>query len=185
MYCDMERSCNGVAGGWMRVASIDMTGSNDTCPPGLNTIVEDSHTLCARNTDTGCSSTVFPVCGVQYSRVCGKIIGYQQKSPDAFFRFISGQNTIDTNYVDGISLTHGSNPREHVWTFAAALQEDISSPPYHTFLCPCKHQQQHLHSLDKATSVTQAIQISSSSSSMEMILSGMVQVVVNSTPAVP
>ena len=25
----------------------------------------------------GCSSTVFPVEGVQYSRVCGKIIGFQ------------------------------------------------------------------------------------------------------------
>ena len=25
MYCDMERSCKGVAGGWMRLASIDMT----------------------------------------------------------------------------------------------------------------------------------------------------------------
>ena len=25
MYCDMERSCNSVGGGWMRVASIDMT----------------------------------------------------------------------------------------------------------------------------------------------------------------
>ncbi|CAI8025461.1 hypothetical protein GBAR_LOCUS14712, partial [Geodia barretti] len=28
MYCDMERSCNGVAGGWMRVASINMNDTN-------------------------------------------------------------------------------------------------------------------------------------------------------------
>ena len=140
MYCDMERTCNGVGGGWMRVASIDMTNSSNECgcPSGLRTIVEGSHTLCAMNINgAGCSSTVFPVEGVQYSRVCGKTIGYQQKSPDAFFRFISGQNTIDTNYVDGISLTHGSSPRQHIWTFAAALQEDISSQPYHKFLCPC------------------------------------------------
>jgi len=32
----------------------------------------------------GCSSTSFSVQDVQYTRVCGKIIGYQQKSPDAF-----------------------------------------------------------------------------------------------------
>ena len=134
MYCDMERSCNGIAGGWMRVASIDMTDSNDTCPPGLNTIVEGSHTLCARNTETGCSSTVLPVCGVQYSRVCGKIIGYQQKSPDAFYPYIhGGQTTIDSYYVDGISLTHGS-PRNHVWTFAAALHEYNS---HRDSVCPC------------------------------------------------
>ena len=38
--------------------------------------------------------------------------------------FGRGDNpTIDSNYVDGVSLTHGSNPRQHIWTFAAALDE--------------------------------------------------------------
>ena len=130
MYCDMERSCNGVAGGWMRVTSIDMTDSNSACPTGLNTIHEGSRRLCAMSiSGVGCSSTVFPVEGVEYSRACGKIIGYQQKSPDAFHRFISGQNTIDINYVP-----HGSSPREHIWTFAAALDESGSSP---LNICPC------------------------------------------------
>ena len=135
MYCGMEGSCNGVAGGWMRVASIDMTDSSSTCPVGLNTIVEGSHTLCAMNINGGgCSSTVFPVEGVQYSRVCGKIIGYQQKSPDAFYPYIhGGQTTIDSYYVDGISLTHGS-PRKHVWTFAAALHEQNFG---RNNVCPC------------------------------------------------
>ena len=122
----------------MRVASVNMTDPSSTCPSGLRTISEDNRRLCAMDIDgVGCSSAVLPVEGVQYSQVCGKIIGYQQKSPDAFHRFISGQTTIDSNYVDGISLTHGSSPREHIWTFAAALQEDISDPAYHRFLCPC------------------------------------------------
>ena len=104
----------------MGVASINMTGPSSTCPSGLRTISEDNRRLCAMDIDgAGCSSAVLPVEGVQYSRVCGKIIGYQQKSPDAFHRFISGQTTIDSNYVDGISLTHGSSPREHIWTFTA------------------------------------------------------------------
>ena len=86
MYCDMEKSCNGVGGGWMRVASINMTEAGSQCPSGLRTIVESSHRLCAMNIDgAGCSSAILPVEGVQYSRVCGKIIGYQQKTPDAFF----------------------------------------------------------------------------------------------------
>ena len=38
MYCDMERSCKGVAGGWMRVASIDMTDNSSTCPSGPRTL---------------------------------------------------------------------------------------------------------------------------------------------------
>ena len=93
--------------------------------------------LCGSNNSVsgGCSSAVLPVEGVQYSRVCGKIIGYQQKTPNAFEPYIdNGQTTIDSYYVDGISLTHGSSPRQHIWTFAAALHEDNS---YRDYVCPC------------------------------------------------
>ena len=107
--------------------------------------------------------------------MCGKIIGYQQKTPDAFFRFINGQTTIDSNYVDGISLTHGSSPREHIWTFAAALQEDISDPGFYVpvQMSTTQVRQHRLPLWVRTTSVTQAAMISSSSSSMEMIVSGM------------
>ena len=134
MYCDMERSCNGVAGGWMKIASLNMTTGGSTCPPGLRTL-QDPQPLCAMNIDgPGCSSTVFPVQGVQYSRVCGKIIGFQHKSPDAFYSYHKDdQITIESSYVDGISLTHGS-PRKHIWTFVAAIHEHNSSWPS---VCPC------------------------------------------------
>ena len=135
MYCDMERSCKGVGGGWMRVASINMSNSSHVCPQGLRTLNEPMR-LCAMNTDSpGCSSAVFPLQGVKYSRVCGKTIGYQQKSPDAFFPYnIGGQRTIDSRYVDGISITHGYGPRKHIWTFAAALHEYNTHSRY---VCPC------------------------------------------------
>ena len=134
MYCDMERSCKSVTGGWMKVVSVNMKTSGSTCPPGLRTL-QNPQPLCAMNTDgPGCSSTVFPVQGIQYSRVCGKIIGYQQKTPDAFDSYNhGGQTTIDSYYVDGISLTHGS-PRKHIWTFAAALHEHNRLG---NSLCPC------------------------------------------------
>ena len=139
MYCDMERSCKGVAGGWMKIASVNTTTGGSTCPPGLRTL-QDPQPLCAMNTDgPGCSSTVFPVQGVQYSRVCGKIIGYQQKSPDGFHPYSSP--TIDSTYVDGISLTHGS-PRKHIWTFAAALHEYNSAWPD---VCPCTNTRNTQH----------------------------------------
>ena len=135
MYCDMERSCKGVGGGWMRVASVNMTDSSNSCPSGLRTLTEPRR-LCAMNIDgAGCSSALLPVEGVQYSRVCGKIIGYQQKTTDAFQPYIDkGQTTINSIYVDGISLTHGSSPRNHIWTFAAALHEYTSHTSY---VCPC------------------------------------------------
>jgi hypothetical protein len=127
-------SCNGTDGGWMRVASIDMTDPSSTCPSGLRTL-QSPRRLCAINSDeAGCSSAVFPVYGVQYSRVCGKIIGYQQSSTDSFHRFIEGQTTVDSNYVDGISLTYGQHPRNHIWTFTAAQHEHNSLS---RSVCPC------------------------------------------------
>jgi len=41
--------------------------------------------------------------------------------------------TIDDVYVDGLSLTHG-HPREHICTFAAAIN-DVDNIPVYT--CPC------------------------------------------------
>ena len=135
MYCDMERSCKGVAGPWMRVASIDMTDTSSTCPSGLRTLTSPRR-LCAKNAySPGCSSAVLPVQGVQYSRVCGKIIGYQQGTVDGFYAHIHyGQTTIDSHYVDGISLTRGTSPRKHIWTFVAALHEYNANP---SAVCPC------------------------------------------------
>ena len=72
MYCDMERSCKGVAGGWMRVASIDMNDTSSTCPSGLRTLTSPRR-LCAMNIDGGgCSSAVLPVQGVEYHWISGQ-----------------------------------------------------------------------------------------------------------------
>ena len=117
----------------MKIVSLNMTKNGSTCPLGLKTL-QEPQPLCTMNSNPGCSSTVFPVHGVQYTRVCGKIIGYQSGSPDAFRPDNRrGQTTTDSNYVDGISITHGS-PRTHIWTFAAALHEDDSDWEY---VCPC------------------------------------------------
>ena len=48
-------------------------------------------------------SITFPLNGVKYSRVCGKIIGYQYGTPDAFYPYYLDQSrTIDSQYVDGV-----------------------------------------------------------------------------------
>ena len=72
---------------------------------------------------------MFPTQGIQYSQVCGRIIGYQVGEPDAFFG--SRRSTIDERYVDGVSLTYGS-PRQHTWTFANAIDE-------YPYLYDCKY----------------------------------------------
>ena len=136
MYCDMDRSCKGVAGGWMRVADIDMTDNTTTCPEGLKLLTTPKR-LCAKNMDGGgCSSAVFNLNGIRYTNVCGKVIGYQQRSPDGMGRYSGNQGlTIDDTYMDGVSLTHGSEPRKHIWTFVAALHEVTTSFRYS--MCPC------------------------------------------------
>ena len=117
----------------MRVANLDMTDPNQNCPAGLQQISTPLR-LCGRPGPVGCVSTFFRTHGVEYSHVCGRIKAYQKGAPDAFNRLnITGQTT-DSNYVDGISLTHGQSPRQHIWTFAAALSEvsDVTG-----ILCPC------------------------------------------------
>ncbi len=56
---------------------------------------------------------------------CGRIIGYQKGSTDAFnFLHYSQARSIQEAYVDGASLTHGAaGSRQHIWTFAAGLSE--------------------------------------------------------------
>ena len=107
----------------MRLASIDINDTSSNCPSGLRTITSPRR-MCSRNNSDSDYSLVFPVQGVHYSQVCGKIIGYQQGSPDAFSPHNHhGQRTIDSGYADGVSLTYGRNPRKHIWTFVAALHE--------------------------------------------------------------
>ena len=124
-YCDMTRVCGGLKGGWMRVADIDIQQTSAGYPPGYQLRMEKgSRVGCVIDTHSGsCRSSWFSTLGFKSSRVCGSVLGYQ-------FGTVNGFNTlntsirdinpsIDSNYVDGISLTYGQLPRKHIWTFAA------------------------------------------------------------------
>ena len=53
---------------------------------------------------------------------------------DAFAPYFTNRAvTIDGLYVDGVSVTHGQNPRKHIWTFANALDEVRRNE----YVCPC------------------------------------------------
>ena len=112
-------------GGWTRVAYLNMTEPGASCPPGL-TLQDHSninHGVCGRSVSYtgGCQSAIFSTYGLNYSKVCGQIRGYQYRSPDAFKKLL-----IDSFYVDGVSVTHGSNPRKHIWTYVGGLRSDDS-----------------------------------------------------------
>ena len=134
VFCDMERVCGcdggrGEGGGWMRVANINMTRPNETCPAGFRKVTDSSGKTMCGGQGSSCSSTTFSSHGLQYSRVCGKIIGYQYNSPEAF---AAQTQSIDDVFVDGIVLTHGS-PQIHIWTFAAGITQYGNDQ----YRCPC------------------------------------------------
>ena len=135
-YCDMNRTCScSSKRQWMRVANLNMTDPNEQCPSGLKLVTFSGWRTCGRPESTiGCGSVTYPVHGVEYSRVCGRIIGYQFGSPGAFRPYnVSQQSTIDDYYLDGASLTHGCSSRKHIWSFAAAAGEEL----FTNSGCPC------------------------------------------------
>ena len=134
VYCEMEQVCG--SSGWMRVAYLNMTDPSEECPRGFRLYNQNGVRACGRpaSSSGGCRSSVqFPTYSVPYSEVCGRVTGYQYYSTDAFHTPNVG---INSHYVDGVSLTHGS-PRKHIWTFVAGLQENLISRYGGRFTCPC------------------------------------------------
>ena len=142
VYCDMEGSTCDDEGGWMRVGYINMSELGATCPHGLTLHQYNNidHGLCSQPVSSSASQTsvFFSTYGVIYNKVCGRMRGYQYGSPDGFPPNLGGGGhvknpNIDHNYVDGVSITYGSNPRKHVWTLAVGLVADNA----HEHWCPC------------------------------------------------
>ncbi len=130
VYCDMDLNCNGERG-WMRVGYLNMTDSNEKCPPGFRLHEQNGVRACGRPSG-GCESVTYPSHDISYSQVCGRVIGYQQGAPDAIYHQQLG---INSYYVDGVSITRGY-PRQHIWTFMAAIQEN-SFFSNGVYACPC------------------------------------------------
>ena len=137
VYCDMDQHCCDSTGGWVRVANVDMTDPNQQCPPGFN-LRTDVRSCDRSDTGLGWTPITFPSHSIEYRQVCGRIRAYQHGHTRAFstyhFRTIYNHNfTIEDVYVNGMSLTHGRHPRQHIWTFVSAYSEYYSS----NIACPC------------------------------------------------
>ena len=138
VYCNMKELC-GSGGGWTRLAYLDMTDSTENCPSGFKLHQSGGVRACGRATSSvgSCVSVQFPPNGISYSQVCGRVVGYQFGSADAVDPTIgaNAHNDINSYYVDGVSITHGS-PRQHVWTLMAGLIE-ASIRHDGRYNCPC------------------------------------------------
>ena len=138
VYCDMDRVCGcpDTAGGWARVAYLNMTDSTHQCPsPWMEiTRTSDPRRTCGRadQTVSDCSVVTFTTHGLRYSRLCGRIVAYHLGVARAFSSSTT-YTTIDSPYVTGVVLTYGTNPIEHIWTFAASFNKRDNN----NLGCPC------------------------------------------------
>jgi len=136
LYCDMDRvcGCNGTGGGWTRVTFLNTTNPDQQCPGDwiLETRSREPRRQCEIHR-TGCSSATFNTFGISYSRVCGRVKGYQDGRTTAFFGSGTPNSSIDSYYLDGVSLTHGPpGARHHIWSFASGIREEDTE-----YACPC------------------------------------------------
>ena len=129
VYCDMTRFCGNTIGGWMRVIELDMTDNSIQCPSGLRQHDRSNLRTCGINSSQSlfCSSTIFKLNGIKYSSVHVVIRAYGCGSPDGYRTHDT--SNISSNYVDGISLTYGMTPRQHIWTFAVYTSNTSFMPP--------------------------------------------------------
>ena len=122
-------------GEWHQVAYLDMSFSSQWCPSIWREYNTRGVRACGRPASNGgsCVGVSYSINNEQYSRVCGRAIGYQFGSTDGFRRF-THHNTIDSYYVYGVSFTHGS-PRTHIWTLVSGLSQNVNG--HADYNCPC------------------------------------------------
>ena len=102
-------------GEWRRVFYLNASASDQSCP-GQWSLVTSPVRGCG-GAGSSCRSAFSDDTFMAYSKVCGRIIGEGTRTPDAFHR---SQTTIEGNYLDGVSVTHGaSGSRTHIWSLGA------------------------------------------------------------------
>ena len=88
VYCGIDRACGCNSNGWWtRVAYLNMKDPNQQCPSAWTQCNSNSEPrrLCRMTrSGSGCESVTYSTFGMNYSHVCGRMIGYQHSTPDAF-----------------------------------------------------------------------------------------------------
>ena len=132
--------CGG-PGDWTRVVHLDMNDPTHQCPAAWGLVT--SPVRACTQTSSGCNSAIFSTNNMRYSRVCGRIVGYQHGTTDAFQGAVDPaiNNPFEGAYIDGISLSHGpAGSRQHIWSFASAADEQVIAQwpqIYPSWICPC------------------------------------------------
>lgn len=130
VFCSMDELC-GDDGGWLRVGALDTSNPEEFCPGELQALNANGvRRACGRSPGDLCQSVNFETFGTSYTKICGRVTGYQVGSTDGLEIHSVGQrDNIEAAYVDGVSITRG-NPRQHIFTYVSSIQESYR-------WCPC------------------------------------------------
>ena len=105
---------------WHRLAYINMSDPSQQCPSAWREYNTLGVRVCGRpTTSSGSCASVNYITYQQYSRVCGRVIGYQYRAPDAF-----RPTQIE---FDGINITTGAQ-HIHIWSYVTGHRNTD---------CPC------------------------------------------------
>ena len=138
MHTNSYIVCSSFCGGpeWTRVVYLNMSDPSHSCPSDW-TLVNSPIRGCGRTTsDYGDCDSVYYSVGGSYSKICGRIVAYQNGWVGGFYQAIYFNQGIEGAYLDGTSLTHGvQGSRQHIWSYVGATYEQ---PNYRTDVsCPC------------------------------------------------
>ena len=137
VYCYPSGHTSCGEGVWMRIGYFDMTQTLSECPSPLEMFTENNKKYCRRpRPSSRCTSVYFDSLSQQYTEVCGMVEGYQYGHLGGF-QHSNASKTPDDYYVNGISITHGSSPRCHIWTYAVGLNANPDSGYATTSQCLC------------------------------------------------
>ena len=109
VWCEMNPQDKfNATGGFMKVVELDMRNNASSCPKGLKQVIPTGSTkrLCAPiSTAAAQDSFKFDTHQVNYTKVCGRITGYQYGAPEAFYTYSTSissrcklSNTCTNNY---------------------------------------------------------------------------------------
>ena len=129
MSSTYRSSCAGVEGEWTRIASFNISAGDD-CPYGWTNRddTQSGYSFCTGLTQgSRCSPSRFSANKISYKSVCGRARGYQKGFVDGFYF-----DFIEQYYVSGLSITHGNEPRHHIWTYAVGSHDKSKF-----YGCPC------------------------------------------------
>ena len=127
--------CGGL--NWTRVAYLNMTDVNQTCPTNwtqINTPIR----ACQRKNGGKCDVAYYSVKKQNYTQICGRIVASVVGQPEAFGNYGSGTGTattINSYYLDGMDIVRGINPLQQVWSFPTATSQMTAVGN----LCPCSN----------------------------------------------